>query len=219
MATITTCITTQAKRDFLQAGHCFNATVTPTCTVGSGSTSVTSVSSMTGISVGMAVTGTSIAAGSVVAKITSTTALTLSTATTGAISGGTISVTGDSYKMALIKPAPSTAMDSTITNYSQLSTDEITGTGYTAGGVALTNVTATTSGTTALINWSPNPQWTASSFTAAGAMIYNTSIRANGLANQVVAIYDFGGSQTVTSGQFSVLMPVADASNAIVRIS
>lgn len=92
-------------------------------------------------------------------------------------------------------------------------TNEITGTGYTAGGVTIANVTPTTSGTTAIFDWA-DAQWTSSSFTANGCLVYNSSA-----SNKAVFVIAFGSDQTVTSGTFTIQWPAADASNAIIRIA
>src|SRR3569833_1785572 len=152
----TTALPTSFKQELLWAGHCFGATMTPTVTAASAATSVTSVSSMTGIAVGMSVTGTNVAAGSKVLATTSSTAFTLSAATTGAISAAAVTVSGDVFKIALIKTSPAGTYDATFTNAgtpgtgtpssSNIGTDETSGTGYTTGGVPLTNVSPATSG-------------------------------------------------------------------------
>lgn len=124
--------------------------------------------------------------------------------------------TGNAFKMALIKVSPTGTYGAASTNYSNITgnSDEVTGTGYSAGGTALTNVTPTTSGTTALTTFSPNPSWTTATFSTTACMIYNTT---NG--NRAVSTHDFGGTQTVSAGTFTVVMPTADASNAILRIA
>jgi hypothetical protein len=124
--------------------------------------------------------------------------------------------TGNAFKMALIKVGPAGTYGAASTNYSNITgnSDEVTGTGYSAGGTALTNVTPTTSGTTALWTFSPNPSWTSATFSTTACMIYNTSS-----SNKSVSTHDFGGTQTVTAGTFTVVMPTADASNAILRIA
>lgn len=133
---------------------------------------------------------------------------------------------GNTFKIALFKAAASVAgtWNATATNYgagsggpttANMGTDELaTGSGYTAAGVTLTNVDPSTSGTTALTNFTPNPSWTSATFTTSGCMIYNSTA-----SGKCVAVYSFGGDQTVTSGTFTVQMPVADASNAIIRIA
>lgn len=124
--------------------------------------------------------------------------------------------TGDAFKMALIKVAPAGTYGAASTNYSNITgnSDEVSGAGYTAGGVTLTNVTPTTSGTTAYWTFSPNPSWTSATFSTTACMIYNST---NG--DRSVSTYDFGGTQTVAGGTFTVVMPTADASNAVLRIA
>lgn len=117
--------------------------------------------------------------------------------------------TGDTFKIALY--TSSATLDATTTAYS--ATNEISGTGYTAGGATLTNVTPVSSGTTAYIDFS-DVSWTSASFTCRGALIYNSTD-----SNKAVAVLDFGGDQTVSSGTFTVQWPTADASNAIIRIA
>ena len=119
------------------------------------------------------------------------------------------------YKIALYNANAS--LDNTTTAYT--SNNEITGTGYTAGGNTLTVSTTPTSGTnsygvvTAYISFT-NTEWTSASFTARGALIYNSS-----KSNKSVAVLDFGGDKTVSDGTFTVQFPAADANSAIVRIS
>jgi hypothetical protein len=124
--------------------------------------------------------------------------------------------TGNAFKMALIKVSPTGTYGAASTNYSNITgnSDEVTGTGYSAGGTALTNVTPTTSGTTAYWTFSPNPSWTSATFSTTACMIYNTTN-----SNRAVSTHDFGGTQTVSAGTLTVVMPTADASNAILRIA
>ena len=92
------------------------------------------------------------------------------------------------------------------------STDnEVTGTGYTAGGKVLTPTVPLGSGQTAYVSFA-NVTWNPASFTARGALIYNSTTGA------AVAVLDFGADKTATS-TFTVTFPTADASNAIIRIS
>lgn len=211
---ISTTLTTQFKQDILSGIHCFNATTTFTASSSSSAT-FTSVSALTGLAVGMALSGTNVAAGSVIASIDSGTQITSSKAATGSISGGTITATGDTFKIALY--TSSATLDATTTAYS--ATNEISGTGYTAGGATLSNnVSPTTSGTTAFITWSSNPSWTSATFTANGALIYNSS-RRGPLANPACSTHSFGGDQSVTSGTFTAVLPTANSSSAIIRIA
>ena len=129
--------------------------------------------------------------------------------------GGTTTTTGtgNTFKIALY--TSSATMSASTTAYA--TTNEVSGTGYTAGGNSLTNVDPTTSGTTALTDFADST-WSSSSITARGALIYNSSTTA-GSANRAVAILDFGADKTSTSGDFTIQFPAADASNAIIRIA
>lgn len=226
MAGLSTAMTISAKAELLSAGHCFLATATPTAS-SSSSTSYTSVSSMAGIAVGMSFTGTNVGAGSVVSEITSSTAFTSSVASTGSISGGTLTFVADTFKLALFKVGVAGTYGAATVNYTDMTgnSDETSGAGYSAGGVALTNVSPTTSGTTGFITFSPNPSWTSATFSTIGALLYNTSVRLGGTSGtnttgggRALGVYDFGGTQSVSSGTLTVLMPAATSSTAVFRI-
>jgi hypothetical protein len=126
--------------------------------------------------------------------------------------------TGDTFKMALY--TSTATYGAATTAYS--ATNEITGTGYTAGGNTLTNITPTSSGTTAFTDFA-DTTWTNATITANGAMIYNNTPSANGPAgavpNAAVCTLFFGGDKTSTSGDFTIIFPTADATNAIIRIA
>ena len=116
---------------------------------------------------------------------------------------------GDTFKIALY--TSSASLGASTTAYS--TSNEISGTGYTAAGATLTSVTPTTSGTTAFCDFA-DVSFTSASFTANGALIYNSSA-----SNKAVAVIAFGGDKTVSSGTFTIQFPTADASNAIIRIA
>jgi len=118
--------------------------------------------------------------------------------------------TSQTFKIALY--TSSASLDASTTAYS--TTNEVSGTGYTAGGNTLTVVAPTTSGTTAFLDFN-NTTWSTATITARGAVIY----LANGSTNPAVAVLDFGGDKTSTAGDFTIQFPTADASNAIVRIA
>lgn len=120
----------------------------------------------------------------------------------------------DTYKLALF--TSSATLDATTTDYS--TTNEVTGTGYTAGGGTLVNVTPTTSGTTAFTDFN-DLTFSASTLTANGAMIYNTETGGGSGTTDAVVILAFGGDKTSTNGDFTIQFPTADASNAIIRIA
>lgn len=117
---------------------------------------------------------------------------------------------GDVFKIALY--TSSATLDATTTAYS--ATNEVSGTGYTAGGNTLTNIEPTSSGTTAYLDFA-DTTWSTATITARGALIYNSSAA----GNPAVAVLDFGADKTSTAGDFTVVFPTADASNAIVRIA
>jgi hypothetical protein len=119
--------------------------------------------------------------------------------------------TGDVFKLALYTNTAS--FTATTTAYT--ATNEVANSGsYSAGGGSLTNVTPTTSGTTALTDFA-DLAFTTATITARGALIYNSSAA----GNPTVCVLDFGADKTSTSGTFTIQFPTADASNAIIRIA
>jgi len=119
--------------------------------------------------------------------------------------------TGDTFKLALY--TNSASFTAATTAYT--SSNEVSNSGsYSAGGGTLTNVTPTTSGTTALTDFA-DLEFTSATITARGALIYNST--ASG--NPTVAVLDFGADKTSTTGTFTIQFPTADASNAIIRIA
>ncbi len=117
---------------------------------------------------------------------------------------------GDTFKIALY--TNSASFDATTTAYT--ASNEVTGTNYTAGGNTLTRVDPTSSGTTAFTDFA-DTTCASSTITARGAMIYNDTAA----GNPAVVILDFGSDKTSTNGDFTVVFPTADASNAIIRIA
>jgi len=124
--------------------------------------------------------------------------------------------TGDTFNIALY--TSSATLDASTTAYS--ATNETSGTGYSAGGQALTNVNPTTSGTTAFTDFA-DETFTTATITARGALIYNTTPNTTSVSvtNPSVVVLDFGGDKTSTAGDFTIVFPTADASNAIIRIA
>jgi hypothetical protein len=117
---------------------------------------------------------------------------------------------GDTFKIALY--TNSASFNAATTAYT--TSNEVTGTNYTAGGNTLTRVDPTSSGTTAFTDFA-DTTWSSSTITARGAMIYNDTAA----GNPAVVILDFGSDKTSTNGDFTVVFPTADASNAIIRIA
>ena len=115
----------------------------------------------------------------------------------------------DTFKIALY--TSTATLDATTTVYS--TTNEITGTGYTAGGNTLTGATVSLTGTTAFVDFS-DTSWTTATITARGALIYNSS-----KSNKAVAGLDFGADKISSGGTFTIQFPTNDASSAIVRIA
>lgn len=122
--------------------------------------------------------------------------------------------TGHTFKLALFTSAAT--LGATTTDYS--TSNEVVGSGYTAGGGTLTNVTPTTSGTTAFTDFA-DLTFSASTITANGALIYNTTTSGGSGTTDAVAVLAFGGDKVSTSGDFTIQFPTADASNAIIRIA
>ena len=119
--------------------------------------------------------------------------------------------TSQTFKIALF--TSSATLDATTTAYS--ATNEVSGTGYTAGGNTLTiSTNPTTSGTTAYLDFA-DTTWAAATITARGALIY----KADGVTDPAVAVLDFGADKTSTAGDFTIQFPTADASNAILRLA
>jgi VCBS repeat-containing protein len=114
------------------------------------------------------------------------------------------------FKLALY--TSSATLDATTTAYS--SSNEVANSGtYSSGGGSLTNVTPTSTGTTAFTDFS-DLSFTSATITARGALIYNSSD-----SSKAVAVLDFGSDKTSTDGTFTIQFPTADASSAIIRIS
>lgn len=125
------------------------------------------------------------------------------------------STAADVFNIALFRATASIAgtFGAATTNYSDMGADETSGTGYVAGGQALTNVTPVSSGTTALTDFA-DETFSTVSITASGALIYNTT----GALNQAIAVFDFGADKTATAGDMTIIFPTADATNAIIRL-
>lgn len=131
---------------------------------------------------------------------------------------------GDTFKMALYSSAAT--INANTTAYT--ASNEVSHANYTAGGQALTNsgVTATNVNASSGVGFLDFADETFSnvSITARGALIYNSTPSANGtanttLTNAAVAVLDFGADKTATDGDFTVIFPTANSSNAIIRIA
>lgn len=131
---------------------------------------------------------------------------------------------GDTFKLALY--TSSATIDANTTAYT--TSNEVTGTNYTAGGGALTNLGVVTSNNTASTGTGftdfNDLTFTNATITARGALIYNTTPSANSnanttLTNAAVCALDFGSDRTSTAGDFTIIFPTASNSAAIIRIA
>lgn len=119
--------------------------------------------------------------------------------------------TGNVYWMALYLAAA--VLDPTVATYTSGLANQSSGTGYAAGGKALTNITPVLNANEGCVSFQP-VTWTTSSITARGAQIYNLT---NG--NKSVCVLDFGSDKVSSAGDFTVTFPAQTAGNAIVRIT
>lgn len=118
--------------------------------------------------------------------------------------------TADTFKIALY--TSSATLGASTTAYS--ATNEVSGTGYSAGGNTLTVAQVPTStSTTAWLDFADST-WTTATITANGALIYNST-----QSNRAVAVLAFGGDKTSTAGDFTIVFPTPDSTNAIIRIA
>ena len=129
--------------------------------------------------------------------------------------GGVHDLDTHTLKLALIKPSPTGSYGAATTNYSDITgnSDEATGTNYTAGGQNLDSATITLSGTTAFVDFA-DEVFSNLTISAGGAIIYNRSA-----SNKGKAIFAFSSTVSSTAGDFTVIFPTADASNAVIRIT
>ena len=117
---------------------------------------------------------------------------------------------GHTLKMALF--TSSATLGATTTVYS--TTNESSGTGYTAGGATLANVAVSLSGTTAFVDFDDVSFTSATISDAAGALIYNSSA-----SDKAIAVVDFGSTKSVSSGTLTITLPTASATTALIRVS
>jgi hypothetical protein len=114
----------------------------------------------------------------------------------------------DTIKIALY--TSSASLDATTDTYT--TSNEVSGAGYTAGGVTLANASVIENGTSGCFD-SDDPEWTSATFTARGALIYNDTD-----GDRAIAVLDFGGDFSVAGGTFKIIFPAQTANTAIVRI-
>ena len=117
--------------------------------------------------------------------------------------------TGDAFKLALYTSAATLGASTT----AYTTTGEASGTNYSAGGGALTNVTPFATGTTAVVDFN-DLTFSTATITARGCLIYNSTD-----SNKAVAAIDFGGDKTSTAGDFTIVFPTPTATGAIIRLA
>lgn len=121
-----------------------------------------------------------------------------------------VHLAADVYKIALFTSAATLSKSTT----AYATTNEVTGTGYSAGGVTLSGFTTGLDTDTAYIDFTTDPSWASASITARGALIYNST-----RSNKAVAVYDFGADITSTNGTFAITLPAPAAATALIRIA
>ena len=133
----------------------------------------------------------------------------------GELLGGTHDLDTHTLKIALIKASPSGTYGAATTNYSDVTgnSDEASGTNYTTGGQNLDGATISTTGTTAIVDFT-DEVFTNVTTSADGCIIYNSSA-----SNKAICVIDFGGTVSATAGDLTIQFPTADASNAVIRIA
>jgi len=129
--------------------------------------------------------------------------------------GGVHDLDTDTLKIALIKASPTGTYGAATTNYSDVTgnSDESSGSGYSAGGGTLDSPAISLSGTTAFVDFA-DEAFSNVTVSADGCIIYNSS-----QSNKAIAVFDFGGTVSATSGTLTVQFPTADATNAVIRLT
>lgn len=117
--------------------------------------------------------------------------------------------TNDTFKLALY--TSSAILGPSTTTY--VNTGEVSGTGYTSGGKPVTNVTVANLSGTIIVDFD-DVVFTSATFTARGALLYNSS-----KSNRAVAVWDFGSDKVVSGGNFTVVVPPATATGAVIRVT
>lgn len=120
---------------------------------------------------------------------------------------------GNTFKLALY--TSSSTIGAATTAYT--ATNEVSGTGYTATGNTLTRIDPSLSGTTALTDFA-DTTWSTATITARGGLIYNDSATTP-VADAAVMVLDFGTDKTATAGDFTIVFPAANVTDAIIRIA
>jgi hypothetical protein len=222
MAGFTSAMPNSFKAELPQGLHRFQGTTSFTGTTTNGSANITSISNMASVAPGCPITGGGVPASSYVAAISGPAQITIGPGPVAAGGGTaqTLTITGDVYKVALGKQGVTGTYGAGTTNYSNLTanSDEVAaGNGYTTGGfawAAAQNVTPNFSATQTYWSWASNPSWTGATFSTDGCIIYNTSS-----INRAVYVGSFGGTQTVTAGTLTLLLPTNGPGTSILQLN
>ena len=132
--------------------------------------------------------------------------------------GGLHDLDTDTIKLALIKPSNSGTYGAATTNYSDIGSDESSGTNYTSGGQALGSPSITLDGTTAMVDFA-NEVFENVSTSADGCIIYNTASADGSTAGAAICVIDFGGTVTAVAGDLTIEFPAVGTSTTIIRIA
>lgn len=229
MAGVTTAMPTSLKKEMLEGIHHLQGTITvvgttSTVTGTPAGTTIAGLASIADLSAGMLVADSTnpgdIPANTYVSRLLSTTTLNIDKVMLGSHVGDTLTFKGDALSFALIKVGPAGTYDASSTNYSNITgnSDEIpNGSGYTTGGfvwAAGANLTPLTSGTGAYTQPSTNPSWTAATISTIGGMLYNAT-----QLNKAIAVESFGGTQTVTAGTLTLLLPANGVGTSLLQVN
>lgn len=122
--------------------------------------------------------------------------------------------TGHTFRVALYSDVAD--LGPLTTDYS--ATNEISGTGYTAGGAVVTSNGITVSGSTAYVDFA-DLTWVGASFTARAALIYNTTTGGGSGTTEALWVLDFGSNKTASATNFVIQFPAPDSANAVLRIT
>lgn len=227
----TTGICNSFKAEIMQGYHCLNAVISLSGATHT-STLLDALASTAGICRGMAITGGDVGAAAFVGNVIDNVSLTMSVAASGTTTSSR-TFTGDALKLLLIKVSPVRTFDNTQTNVgtpgtsaasaTNVGTDEVAASGgYTSGGVALVNTSPVVVSGTGVGTFS-NVSWTSATISTTAAIIYNNEKRAGAAATPIngrtISVHDFGGTQTVTSGTLTLVMPTADQTTGLLRIA
>jgi hypothetical protein len=222
MAGFTSAMPNSYKSELPQGLHRHQGSIAVTGTTTNASSNVTAISNMSGVAPGCGIAGGAVPANSFIANLSGASQITIGPGpvATGGAAGQNLTITGDTFKIALGKAGVTGTYGASTTNYSNLTgnSDEVAnGNGYTTGGFAWTpaqNIQPAFSSTQTYWSWSVNPSWTGATLSTDGCIIYNSS--SNGRA---VYVGSFGGTQTVTAGTLTLLLPTNGPGTSLLQLN